>query len=139
MGLNLCLNTIYYLGFVRHLICNSRGIDRNFLFKLRRCEIFELLTYLRVKLLPCHSKLWGLTHLTELLWQYHPKWKQPKWKFSTFCGLPRTTSYPYLPLRTIDPPDTRSHPQGGVQIYPQPNHLSKKGKKKYIPPNSDFS
>ena len=27
----------------------------------------------------------------------------------------------------------------GVQIYPQPNHLSKKGKKKYIPPNSDFS
>ena len=37
----------------------------------------------------------------------HPKWKQSKWKFSTFCGLPGTTSYPYLPLRTIDPPDTR--------------------------------
>ena len=72
--------------------------------------------------------------LTERLWQYHPKWKQPKWKFSTFYGLPGTTSYPYLPLRMIDPPDTRSHPQGGVQIYPQPNHLSKKGKKKYIPP-----
>ena len=81
----------------------------------------------------------GVYALTERLWQYHPKWKQPKWKFSTFCGLPGTTSYPYLPLRTIDPPDTRSHPQGGVQIYPQPNHLSKKGKKKYIPPNSDFS
>ena len=77
--------------------------------------------------------------LTERLWQYHPKWKQPKWKFSTFCGLPGTTSYPYLQLRMIDPPDTRSHPQGGVQIYPQPNHLSKKGEKKYIPPNSDFS
>ena len=71
--------------------------------------------------------------LTERLWQYHPKWKQPKWKFSTFCGLPGTTSYPYLPLRTIDPPDTRSHPQGGVQIYPQPNHLSKKGKKSTSP------
>ena len=41
--------------------------------------------------------------LTKCLWQYHPKWKQPKWKFSTFCGLPGTTSYPYLPLRTIDP------------------------------------
>ena len=67
------------------------------------------------------------------------KWKQPKWKFSTFCGLPGTTSYPYLPLRTIDPPDTRSHPQGGVQIYPQPNYLHKKGIKKYPPPNSDFS
>merc|ERR1712051_381973 len=78
-------------------------------------------------------------YLTEHLWQHHPKWKQPKWKFSTFYGLSGTTSYPYLPLRTIDPPDTRSHPQGGVQIYPQPNHLSKKGKKKYIPPNSDFS
>ena len=71
--------------------------------------------------------------LTECLWQYHPKWKQPKWKFSTFYGLPGTTSYPYLPLRTIDPPDTRSHPQGGVQIYPQPNHLSKKGKKSASP------
>ena len=83
------------------------------------------------------QKCWS--PLTERLWQYLPKWKQPKWKFSIFCGLPGTTSYPYLPLRTIDPLDTRSHPQGGVQIYPQPNHLSKKGKKKYIPPNSDFS
>ena len=81
----------------------------------------------------CHS-LSYYTYLTERLWQYHPKWKQPKWKFSTFCGLPGTTSYPYLPLRTIDPPDTRSHPQGGVQIYPQPNHLSKKGGKKVHPP-----
>ena len=25
--------------------------------------------------------------LTERLWQYHPKWKQPKWKYSTFCSL----------------------------------------------------
>ena len=24
-----------------------------------------------------------------------------------------------LPLRRIDPTDTRSHPQGGVQIYPK--------------------
>ena len=55
--------------------------------------------------------------LTERLWQYHSKWKQPKLKFSIFCGLPGTTSYLYLPLRTIDPLDTLSHPQGGVQIY----------------------
>ena len=45
-----------------------------------------------------------------------------------FCGLPGTTSYPYLPLRMIGPPDTRSHPQGGVQIYPQANLLGKNGK-----------
>ena len=65
--------------------------------------------------LPCFLyliQIFGSNHyLTERLWQYHQKWKQPKWKFSTFCGLPGTTSYPYLPLRTIDPPDTRSHPR----------------------------
>ena len=79
-----------------------------------------------------------MVFLTERLWQYHPKWKQPKWKYSTFCSLAGTTSYPYLPLRTIDPPDTPSPPQGGVQIYPQSNLLSKKMKKKYPPTNSDF-
>ena len=29
----------------------------------------------------------NLRTLTERLWQYHPKWKQPKWIFLTFCGL----------------------------------------------------
>ena len=77
-------------------------------------------------------------YLAERLWQYLPKWKQPKWKFSTFCGLPGTTSYPYLPLRMIEPPDTPSPPQGGVQIYPQSNLLHKKWKQKYPPTNSDF-
>jgi hypothetical protein len=49
--------------------------------------------------------------LTDGLWQYHPKWKQPKLKFSTFFCLPGNTNYPYLPLRTIDPTDTCSHPK----------------------------
>ena len=57
-------------------------------------------------------------HLTEGLQLDGPKQNQPKWKFSTFCGLHGTTSHPQLPLRRIDPPDTRSHPQGGIQIYP---------------------
>jgi hypothetical protein len=48
------------------------------------------------------SNLPAILVLTERLWQYHPKWKQPKWKYSTFCTLAGTTSYPYLPLRRID-------------------------------------
>ena len=47
-----------------------------------------------------------------------PKMEATHMEISISCGLRGTTSYLYLPLRTIDPPDTRSHPQGGVQIYP---------------------
>ena len=34
--------------------------------------------------------------LTDDLWQYHPKWKEPKWKFSTFCGLSTWDQLPTL-------------------------------------------
>ena len=71
--------------------------------------------------------------LTEGLWQYHPKRKQYKWKFSTFCGLPETTSYPYLQLRMIGHPGNSRHPQGGVQIYPHPNLQHNKENKSTLP------
>ena len=71
--------------------------------------------------------------LTEGFWQYHPKWKQYKLKFSTFFGLPGTTSYPYLPLRMIGHPDNSRHPQGGVQIYPHPNLQHNKENKSTLP------
>ena len=42
-----------------------------------------------------------------------------------------------FPLRRIDPPDTRNHPQGGVQIYPKgkfttQNHEHKNVSSRYI-------
>ena len=58
----------------------------------------------------------SMVFLTERLWQYHPKWKQPKWKYSTFCSLAGITSYPYLHLRTIEPPDTPSPHRGGSKF-----------------------
>ena len=67
------------------------------------------------------------------IWSYYVKWK-----FSTFCGLSRSTTYPYLPQRRIDPLDPHSYPQGGVQIYHMANLLHKMWKQKYPPPNSDF-
>ena len=38
----------------------------------------------------------------------------------------------------IDPPDTYSHPQGGVLIYPNPNLIQKTQTQKYPDPNTDF-
>ena len=65
-----------------------------------------------------------------------PKLNQPKWKFSIFCGLYGTTSYPQLPLRRIDPTDTRSHPQGGVQVYPKGKSTRQNHEKKLkLPPH----
>ena len=49
------------------------------------------------------------------IWPYYVKWK-----FSTFCGLSRSTTYPYLPQRRLDPLDPHSYPQGGVQILGAP-------------------
>ena len=67
------------------------------------------------------------------IWPYYVKWN-----FSTFCGLSRSTTYPYLPQGRIGPLDPHSYPQGGVQIYPMANLLHKMWKQKYPPPNSDF-
>ena len=46
--------------------------------------------------------------------------------------------YPYLPNRRIDPLNSRSYPQGGVQIYPHSNLLHKIWTQKYLPPNRDL-
>ena len=78
--------------------------------------------------------------LTEGLQLDGPKLNQPKWKFSTFCGLYGTTSYPQLPLRRVDPPDTRSHPQGGVQVYPKGKFTRQNQEKKsYASPAPIFT
>ena len=73
-----------------------------------------------------------LISLTECLQLDEPKLNQPKWNFSTFCGLYGTTSYPQLPLRRIDPPHTRSHPQGGVQIYLKGKFIRQNHEKKNV-------
>ena len=67
-----------------------------------------------------------------------PKMEATQMEILNFPRLPGSTSYPYLPLRTIDPPDTHSHPQVGVQIYEHPNLLQKKRTQKFPPTNSDF-
>ena len=45
-----------------------------------------------------------------------------------------------MPLRRIDPPDTRSHPQGGVQIYPKVKFtMQNHEKKSYASPAPIFT
>ena len=75
----------------------------------------------------CHFLTYHL--VPRAIWPYYVKWI-----FSTFCGLSRSTNYPYLPQGRIGPLDPRS----GVQIYPMANLLHKIWKQKYPPPNSDF-
>ena len=101
----LCVNLVLVDNFRPFLFYKSSASENFYLFSLK------------------NSGKW----LLNCLWQYHPKWKQPKWKFSTFFGLPRSTTYPYLPQGRIDPLEPHSYyPQGGVQIYPMANLLYKK-------------
>ena len=110
-------------------------------FLITQQQVFITQGLLRLKSTGSKSRFDFLNNkkiLTEGLQLDGPKLNQPKWNFSTFCGLYGTTSYPQLPLRRIDPPDTRSHPQGGVQIYPKVKFTRQNHEKKVMLPPHQF-
>ena len=58
-------------------------------------------------------------YLSEGLQLNRPNLNQPKIKFYNFLRLIWNHQLPLFPTWRIDSPGTRSHPQGGVQIYPK--------------------